>query len=177
MNGALARRYAKAVFAIASERGQVEELGRELATLAETFRAPEVARLAEGGALGREPRRRLAEAVAAAAGAGALARQFLGVLAENNRLGVLVPAAREYERLSDRAFGRVRARVRSAAALAPDTLAAIDEAFSKRTGKSVIAEVEVEPELLGGIVVEVQGRIYDGSLRTRVERLRQTLVG
>ncbi len=71
----------------------------------------------------------------------------------------------------------MRARVLSAQPLSEENRARIDEIFERQTGKRVIAETAVVPDLLGGAVVELQGRVFDGSLRTRLERLRQALSG
>ena len=53
----------------------------------------------------------------------------------------------------------------------------INDVFERQTGKRVVADASVNPGLLGGVVVEIAGRVYDGSLRTRLERLERSLAG
>jgi len=173
----VARRYAKALFELARETGDVEVPGRELATVAGGLEDPGVAGMLERIALDGEARRTLASQVSAALGLSKLLTNFLAVLAANNRLRELGAIERAYQRLEDEALGRVRARVRSARPLTDESRRRINEVFEHRTGKRVIADASVDPELLGGVVVEVAGRVFDGSLRTRLERLERSLAG
>ena len=99
------------------------------------------------------------------------------MLAANGRLGALEAIEAEYRRLSDRQLGQVRAKVRSARSLDAAEVQAIADAFAKRTGKKVLPEVEIDADLLGGVVVDIQGRAYDGSTRRELERLRTSLAG
>src|SRR5207248_4709915 len=100
-----------------------------------------------------------------------LLANFLGVLVEHNRLRDLGAIAAEYERREDRARNRVRARVLSAHPLSDEGRSRINEVFERKTGKQVIVASNVDPELIDGVVVALQGRVVDGSLRTRVERV------
>jgi F-type H+-transporting ATPase subunit delta len=67
--------------------------------------------------------------------------------------------------------------VRSARPLTEESRRRINEVFEHQTGKRVIADSSVDPDLLGGVVVEIAGRVFDGSLRTRLERLERSLAG
>jgi F-type H+-transporting ATPase subunit delta len=80
-----------------------------------------------------------------------------------------------FEALVDRKRGRTRARVRSATPLAPDLVAELTRVFGVITGKEVVPDLTVDPELLAGVIVEVDGRVYDGSLRTQLGKLRQRM--
>ncbi|MET0153969.1 MAG: ATP synthase F1 subunit delta [Candidatus Binatia bacterium] len=174
---AVGRRYAKALIELGREAGDFEAVGRELKGVARAFDDPALARLVGLATLDRRTRRAMASQISARLGLSRLLVNFLGVLAVNNRLRELGTIDREYQRLEDRALGRVRARVRSARPLSDESQRRINEVFERRTGKQVIAEVGVDPELLGGVVVEVAGRVFDGSLRTRLERLERSLAG
>jgi F-type H+-transporting ATPase subunit delta len=177
MNGAIAKRYAKAIFALASETSGTETMGQEIARLAEAFRIPEVAAFGQHRALDRKTRRAVTARVAEALRLSKPASSFLALLAENNRLPALAAIQREYEKLEDRRLGRIRARVRSAIPLSEGSHRRLREIFERQTGKKIIAESSVDAELLGGVTVELAGRVYDGSLRSRLERLRQSLRG
>jgi F-type H+-transporting ATPase subunit delta len=174
---AVAKRYAKALFALGTESGETESLGRELDSVAEAFAAGPLQAFARDTTLDRNTRRAVAARVAEALGVARLLRNFLGLLAENNRLQNLPAIRSQYERLEDNALGRVRARVLSAQPLSGESRARINQTFERQTGKRVMAATAVVPDLLGGAVVELQGRVFDGSLRTQLERLRRALSG
>ncbi len=70
---------------------------------------------------------------------------------------------------------RIRAGVRSATPLSEEMLAEVTRVFDRVTGKRVVATVAVEPELIAGVVVEVGGRVYDGSVRTQLEKLHRQM--
>lgn len=177
MTGAVPRRYARALFALASEENNQEQVGQALATVAETFTEPQLAAFAENTSLDQRTRRAVVKEIASAAGTPRVLANFLGVLAENNRLTALAAIAVEYGRLDDRRLGRVRASVKSARPLSEEGRRRIHEALERRTGKHVISQDVIDPDLLGGVVVEIQGRVFDGSVRTRLERLKRSLVG
>lgn len=177
MTGAVAKRYARALFALAAEEGSEEVTGRALAELADVFGKPPLAAFAQDTSLDRKTRRAVVRQIAEKTGTSHTLSNFLGVLAENNRLPALTSIAVEYGRLEDRRLGRVRASVASARPLPPQSREQIHQALARRTGKQVVAADVVDPSLIGGVVVEVQGRVFDGSVRTRLERLKRALAG
>ncbi|MFO0002631.1 MAG: ATP synthase F1 subunit delta [bacterium] len=101
---------------------------------------------------------------------------FLRLLLDKDRFAALADIAREYRALADAEAGRVRATVTTAAELTPATRDAVANALVRSTGKKVVLETRVDPALLGGLVAQVGGRVYDASLRTRLERLQLSLV-
>ena len=175
MTSAVAKRYARALFALGTEQGSIAETGKELREAAEAFTKPPLRAFADDVTLDRKTRRQATAKVAEAIGVSRLFANFLGVLAEHGRLRALSAIAAEYERLEDRQIGRVRARIRSARPLSEESRKRVLAVFAERTGKQVLAETEVDPSLLGGVVVEIGGRVFDGSLRVRLERLQQSL--
>lgn len=174
---AVAKRYAKALFALGAELGEGESIGRELDRVAQAFAAGALQGFANDTTLDRSTRRAVTARVSETLGVSRLLGNFLALLAANNRLQHLPAIHSQYERLEDRALGRVRARVLSAQPLSEESRARVHEIFERQTGKRVIAETAVAPELLGGAVVEIQGRVFDGSLRTRLDRLKRSLSG
>jgi len=175
MTSAVSKRYARALFALGTEQGTTAETGKELAAIAEGFATPPLRTFADDTTLDRRTRVQTTAKLAEALGVSRLLANFLGVLAEHGRLRALGAIASEYERLEDRQLGRMRARIRSARPLSEASRKRILAVFAERTGKQVLAESDVEPSLLGGVVVEIGGRVFDGSLRVRLERLQQSL--
>lgn len=175
----VAKRYARALFSIAVEAGapSFEDVGAELSRIEHLFDQTGLASVLGGGSVGATVRRELLDRVVTETRVSPVIGNFLRLLGDHGRLGELEAIDREYRRLSDRELGRVRAKVRTARPLDESDVRAITRAFEGGAGGSVLAEVEVDPELLGGVVVEIQGKVYDGSVRRQLERLRAELAG
>jgi F-type H+-transporting ATPase subunit delta len=171
----VARRYARALFELAQEQGQLEAAGRQLFDAAAELRIPELAEVAASPRLSAERRHALVDAVAKQLSLSPLVETFLLVVSDHRRLGELTSVAEQFQRLEDQALGRVRMTIRSAAPLADAQQEAIAQSFAARLGKKVITRTEVDPELLGGVVVETEGKVYDGSVRSNLERLAKRM--
>lgn len=176
VSGSLARRYAKALFGLAVERGAVERWSEALASLAQVLDDdPELA-----GTLGdpvhtREERHGIAQALADALKLEAEPRNLLLLMADRNRLDRTGDVVRAFGELADAHLGRIRARLTSAAPLLPETLEALAARLSDLTRATVLLERSVEPALLGGVVAQVGSVVYDGSVRTQLEDLKKSL--
>jgi F-type H+-transporting ATPase subunit delta len=174
---AAARRYAKALFSIASEEGGVPAVREELARLARLL-----AGSAELRAVLLQPlhpaaqRRAVLGAVAERIGAGPLLRRFLSFLVDQRRLVDFEAIRDEYERLADAAAGLTKARVRSAAPLSDAQRERLQRVLEQKSGARVQLEVEVDPTLVAGAVAQVGDLVFDGTLRTQLQRLRTSLV-
>jgi F-type H+-transporting ATPase subunit delta len=175
--GAVARRYAKALFELAREDGRASEARGELGALADLLDES-----AELHAVLLQPlhpaaqRRAVLDAVSERLGTSALLRHFCAVLIEQRRLVDLAAIRAEYDRLADLEAGRMRAEVVSATPLRDEQLAKLREALAARVGRELDVEVRVDPELLGGVVAKVGDLLFDGSLRTQLRQLRAGLV-
>ena len=93
------------------------------------------------------------------------------MLANNQRLDQLAGIAAHYQRLVDEELGQTRAKLTSAAQLDDAQRSALIAKFQHMTKKKVLAEYNIDPLLLGGVVVEIEGRVFDGSVRTQLEKL------
>ncbi len=171
---AVARRYARALFALAEEQGVVDAVGAALTTTAELLEDPRVGRVL-AAPVSQEKKRELLRTIAAKTMAPTVFRDLLLLLVERARLNQLSAIRAVFDQLVDRKRGRTRAKVRSAVVLTDDTLAELTKVFGTVTGKQVLADVQVDPELLAGVIVEVDGRVYDGSLRTQLGKLRRQM--
>ena len=170
-----ARRYAKALISLAQEQDAGEIIGEQLAQLAQLFTDPELAKILSLPALPLQARQGIVEQVVSQTSSHDTFVKFLRVLADNNRLRDLVHIDGAYQRLLDQVLGRIRAQVRSAAALSEEEAQIITAAFSRLTKKTVEASFTVETELLGGIIIEIEGRVYDATLKTQLARLESRL--
>ena len=101
--------------------------------------------------------------------------QFLKVLDESDRLRDLPAIAAAFRKLADAKAGRVRGEVTSAVALSDGDKQALHAALEREAGKKVSIEYKVDPALIGGVVSRVEDLVWDGSVRTQLARLKQTL--
>jgi F-type H+-transporting ATPase subunit delta len=174
--GSIARRYAKALFSLAVEKGAVEAWSTSLQALQQAVSAaPELADVLQNPAYDREQRRAVVAKVAESMKLDAEPANLLFLLGDRNRLGALGAVVEAFGELADLELGRLRARVTSAVPLDHASIAAIAEKLSATTKKQVIVERAVDPAILGGVVAQVGSLVYDGSLRSQLEDLRQTL--
>lgn len=177
MTGSIARRYAKAILDVAREKNTLEQTGDQLRVLSALASDPQIAAAFANPLLSTSARRELARTIAGTLSLGPMMSNFLSLLADHRRLDHLSGIAQQYEKLVDQQLGRVRATITSATALSPEDLQSLVGAFERKTGRSVLAETRVDAELLGGVVVDIEGTIYDGSLRTQLRTLATHIAG
>lgn len=175
MNGAVARRYARALLAVAREKGRIEETSEELRRAASATADPELSAALGSPMLPADKRSELLGQLAASLGFSELTRDFLSVLLGKSRLGELGPIASAYEEMADAASGRVRATIHAAKQLDDATLRDLVAALERIAGRKVVPQVEIDPGLVAGVTVEMEGRVYDGSVRTQLERLARAM--
>jgi F-type H+-transporting ATPase subunit delta len=169
------RIYARALFEAAEERGRLDEVGRDLAALADTLaESRELARFLENPQV--EPAAKADVLERVAEGAEELLRNFLRLVAEKGRAGELRAIDEEFRALVDRAQGRVAVELTTAYELSDDDAAAIVDKIQRASGRSVEATRSVDPSLIGGVVLRAGSLRVDASVRGRLERLRRELV-
>jgi F-type H+-transporting ATPase subunit delta len=175
MTGSLGRRYARALLSLVKSEGRLEEAGEQLRTIATVFAEPHLAAIIVNPTLGAGARRDLTERILAAAKASISVGNLVRLLAERERLAQLPDIARAYDALLDRELGRVRVGIRAATPLAEAVERDLTVLARQLAGKDVVVTTEVVPELLGGVVLDVGGTVYDGSVQTRLERMSRTM--
>jgi F-type H+-transporting ATPase subunit delta len=177
LGGSVARRYARALFAIGVDRGAFEAYGRELEALAATYDgSPELRVTLQNPVFGLAQRRAVLERLLPRLSASREVHNFALLLLERGRITALPAIARAFREMVDEKLRRVRARVLSAKPLDPGTQAQVQRALERRTGKSVVMSTEVDPSLIGGIVAHVGDQVFDGSLRTRLDSMRARIL-
>jgi len=173
----IARVYAEALLNQAQKRGQEQEILEELRSLInDVFSAhPELEEFLVHGAIGRENKAKAIESTFAGR-ANELLVNFLLVLNDHDRLELLRESAFRYSKLLDERLGRVRVQVRSAVALTSDQEQRLIGELRQAFRLDPVLEPAVDPELLGGLVVRVGDWVYDASVRTRLENLRNQII-
>jgi F-type H+-transporting ATPase subunit delta len=174
----IAGRYATALFELARERGQLDAVAADLDTLRRALdESDDLNRLVSNPVFGREEQARAMAAVLAALEVSGLVAHFVGVVAENRRLFALRGMIRGFAQFLAAHRGEVVARVASARALTESQLAAIRTELAAAMHTQVSIESEVDPELLGGVVVRVGSRMIDSSIRTKLQNLKFAMKG
>ena len=173
---AAAKRYARALFELATERGQTETIGRDLATVVTSFSDPALREHFANPWVPATVKRATAADVASRLGVPKLVADFVALLAARGRLDHLEEIGSAYRDLDDAARGRVRAAVRTALPLTEPARVALAARLSERLGgKQVLMEETVDRSLLGGFVAEVGSTVLDGSLDGQLARIRERL--
>jgi len=176
-NAPVARRYARALHALASEARRAEPVADELVAFEQLLGTERELR----EALLRPwvkaaTKRAIVLEVAERRGLSPLTRNFLALVAQRRRLDILGEIIAAYRATVDEAAGRVRARVRSAAPLSDGERGALRERLGRRLGKTVLLDSEVDPGLLGGFVAEVGSRVLDMSIAGQLAALRERII-
>ncbi len=174
---AVSRRYAKALFALAKDSNALQPTAEQLLRLAAVAADPTMGPVLCSPMLSITRRHELAAMLARELTLSDLLARFLRLLADHQRLGELPAIGDRYQQLLDVQLGRVRLTIRSAAALDATQEADVVSTFATLTGKQIVSRVAVDGDLLGGVVVEVEGKVYDGSVRTQLDRLARELSG
>jgi len=177
MKGSVSRRYAKALFALAKEKGVLEPTADELAKLGSTASNPDLAPVLRSPLLSPSRRSALAKTLIDDLRLSDLLGRFVQLLADRQRLADLPGIADFFLKFLDEEKNRVRLDVRTAMKLTDAQQKELVDGFARLTGKEVIPNVTVDPDLLGGVVAEVRGKVYDGSVRTQLDRLANELAG
>ncbi|MEM8986355.1 MAG: F0F1 ATP synthase subunit delta [Pseudomonadota bacterium] len=172
----VAGRYALALFELAEETNAIDALAQELSDLKGVLDgSDDLTRLIKSPVIARADQEKAIDAVLEKAGASALARNFIGVVAKNRRLFALPDIIKAFGTLVAAHRGEVAASVVSAGALSDSQAARVKSEIEAAIGRSVNLEREVDPALLGGLVVKVGSRMIDSSLRTKLTRLKSVM--
>ncbi|HLN86781.1 MAG TPA: ATP synthase F1 subunit delta [Candidatus Limnocylindrales bacterium] len=173
--GRLARRYTKALFQLARDAGQEEAIGRQVDEFFAAYNGSDLQTVLTNPAFDVASRKRVLIQVGNTQQLSVLTIHFLSLLLERDRLGHLPGIVSCYRRLLNEAKGRVEAKVVSAAALDSALAERVRTQLRGMSGKDVVMKQEVDPNLLGGMTVELEGKVYDGSIRTQLEKMKQRI--
>ena len=173
----VAKRYARALIELAADHKQLEAWGAELERLASTASAPELAERLASPQLAEEMRIEAMAKIAERLGLNFPLRSFAVVIARHKRIAELPAVSDAYQSLVDEALGRARATITFARKPSEAEVEKVAGALGAIARKKIMPTVKVDEALVGGIVAELEGRIYDGSLATRLSEAQQRLSG
>ena len=177
-NATAAHRYAAAMIDIAAEADAVEQIGTDLRRFQDLLGQHEGLL---GHALGSpvftvEERRSVLDAVLPKLELHGLAGNLVRLVNDKGRLPIFADIVEAYSELADERAGRVRVVVQTAEAMSDELQAEVKQALESQTGKTVVLDPQVVPELIGGMVARVGGKVYDSSVRTRLQQIKSALL-
>lgn len=172
----LSGRYARALFALALEGKSLAAVETSLKTLSEALAdSADLKSLVSSPLVGRGAAGAAIAGVANGLNIDGLTKNFLGVLAANRRLALLPAVIRDFAALNAARKGEVTATVTAAHKLTAAQQKALAAKLKAGIGRDVALDVNVDPSILGGLVVRVGSRMIDSSLKTRLDQLGQAL--
>ena len=169
------RMYARALYEAARERGRVDVARAELAELADAMEtSPELEAFLANPQLDPAAKASVLEEVTT--GADPIVRNFVRLVAAKGRAGQLRAIAEEFEAIVDDEQGRLSVELTTAYELEDDEAKAIVSKIEQASGRTVEATRSVDPELIGGMILQAGSFRVDASVRGRLDRLRRELV-
>jgi F-type H+-transporting ATPase subunit delta len=177
VTGSLARRYAKALLAIGIEQKSYDAFGQELDRVAQIMRSfPELSSALASPVFPIEKRRAMLEELSRKLALSKMVHNFVLLLLDKGRIAALPDIARVHHTLIDEHAGRVRATITSATPLDAKLTERLKTALEQQSGKTVLLEKREDPAIVGGLVTQLGDLVYDGSIRTQLQKLREQLL-
>lgn len=174
----LGSRYASSLIEVAAQSGALAAIEKDLISLQNSLDdSKELQFLLNSPVYSKDMQMKAVQEIARKAGFHQLSINFLGVLAMNGRLAILPAILSAFFREMERRNGIVEAKVVSAFPLTESQQKNLMENLSKSTGKSIKLDLQIDKSLLGGLVVTVGSRMVDDSIKTRLNQLKQAMLG
>jgi len=176
-NQILAKRYAKALLTLGREDGNHKKYGEELDQFVTLWEeTPEFADAASNPLYAKENRQVICGAVVEKMEMSPVFKSLIDLMLMKNRLPIIPEVRSFYQKLLDEMVNISRAKVTSATPLSKKAVESIKASLEKTTGSSIMIEVEVDPELIGGVVARVGDLVLDGSVRSQLTNIKETLI-
>jgi len=175
----VAGRYASALFDLADNAKSLDQVAQDLATVRKMVgESVDLARLIASPVIGRPLQAKALLAVLDAAGIAGLTRNFIGTVAQNGRARELVAMATAFLAELASRRGETTVAVTSAVPLSPAQLQQLTDTLRSVLGSAKVSvDARVEPDILGGLVVKVGSRLFDSSIRSKLQRLQLAMKG
>ncbi|MCP4114061.1 MAG: F0F1 ATP synthase subunit delta [Desulfobacteraceae bacterium] len=173
---AVSRRYATALMLIGKEDGKADQYRKELDQIVQLFdENPELEKTIANPLFDKDDRRKVLIAVLKKARLSKVMNAFTVLLFDKGRIAFVRDVCEFYQALADEIKGVVHATVVSATELSSDAVEKIKAGLAKRIGKDIVLDVEQDASLIGGVVTKIGDLVLDGSVKTQLFNMRETL--
>jgi F-type H+-transporting ATPase subunit delta len=178
IQASLAGRYATALFGLARDEKQIDSVSKSLESLTQALaESPDLKRLVSSPLVSRAEAAKVVAALTPTLSIDPLTGRFLAVLAKNGRLAELPKVIALVRILSAEHRGETTAQVTTAHPLNDEQRAALAAQLKTRAKRDVSIDAQVDPSILGGIIVRLGSQMIDASIRTRLNTLAQAMRG
>jgi F-type H+-transporting ATPase subunit delta len=175
-SSSIAKRYARAFFEIAEEEKQFEKYYNELQSFSEIVDGNEnLKEFLANPIFDQHDKRDVVDAVLNKIGMTGITANFLRLLADKRRIGIMADIVVCYRELMDSALKKQRVRVKTAFPLSNELSEHLKKGMEALTGKQIELTIEQDASLLAGVVVRVGDVLYDGSIRAQLNHIRNLL--
>lgn len=174
----VARRYAKALFAVGKKQSQSEldAYGKQIAELAEALEgAPEALRFFKNPVFSVEEKKAVLKQIADSLGLTGPIRNFANLLADKNRLVSVPEIAADFKAMLDEQNGIISGKLVTAVAISDARKVELKERLEKQTGKKLVLDYATNADILGGVVLQIGDSVLDASLRAQLNILKETI--
>jgi F-type H+-transporting ATPase subunit delta len=176
-NETVARRYSAALADVVLKTGETDNVRAELSDWAALLAAnPELTNVFSNPAISHANKEKVLDQLIAKTKPTRSTANFLKVLLQNGRLADLPEINTRFDSVLEERRGIVSAEIVSARDLPAAEQAEFEKNLARLTGKQVKINYRVDPEIIGGVVTRIGSTVYDGSVKTKLENLREQLV-
>ena len=173
----VARRYAAALADVVAKTGETELVSNELGQFQNLMtESPQLAEVFRNPAVPYEQKSRLLETLLTRTKPAKTTANFLRILLKNARLGDLDAVAKRFAAVLEERAGMVSAEVTTAQPLSAAQQTVLQNKLQNITGKKVVMNYKIDPEIIGGVVTRIGSTVYDGSVKNQLEQLREQMI-
>ena len=173
----ISKRYAVALAESVPDNSELEAVAGEIAALTQLFRDhPDIGRFVGNRALHRETRQRFVESILDRLELIPVTRRFMLVLVDRGRIGLLEQISLSLAELVDLRLNRAEALVTTAVPLNDEQKQRLRSRLSELSGKSIRLKEQLDPSILGGVVVQLGTRVIDGSVKSSLSKMREEIL-
>jgi len=174
----LAKRYARALVEIGEANGALDKYGSDLTALTEIIsQSRDFREVLVSPVFTKDDKKKISGEILTKIGADTMVKNFVNVLIDRKRIDQLNGIEEAFRSSVDEIRGITRGEVISAEPLEKSHLSRRTEALSKITYKKVLVTTKVDPFLIGGLVARVGDMVFDGTIRTQLNQLKESLKG
>ncbi len=172
----VARRYARALFAIGKDAGKLDEFSKSLGDVVSFLeQSPEVEEALISPVYPPDLKGKVMDEILSALGVGEEFKRFMGLLVERRRIQVVKAIKNAFQEFMDEEMGVMRAVVTTAVPVGGELKDKLKEVLAKVTGKDVVIELQEDPAIIGGVVAHIGDMVWDGSIRSQLRGFKESI--